>query len=356
MDDEKDLKRALKKQQIFEEMLYALGAHTDISLNARIVRVFQVLAMLRFPLVGVSHIALLLFSSHLSPQRRSLQCYDVSLMTPALIPQNSLFVDGAFEKNLFKSTEQAITTEALKKYGSFIETNSAFWENKNIQLLLPLKTNERALGFVGLGKKDEGEFSENDKKFLRSYLEAVKLYLSGALSHEEVLKDTVTQLYSEAHFIKEKNKLFKEVGKGCAIESHSFILCEIENFENLIKQNGILFRDNLMKELTHIFILFTGDPNLLTRYYQNKFLLVLENLSFKETLFLIERLKRFIDAYTFTSKEESLHVTSLFSFYRYSGKKRIFLDIINEIQKNLDRIRISGIHKVAFAHDFGEVE
>lgn len=355
MDDEKDLKRALKKQQIFEEMLYALGAHTGISLDARIVRVFQVLAMLRFPLVGVSNIVLFLFSSPLSPQRRTLQCYDVSLITPALKPQNSLFVDGAFEKNLFKSTEQAITTEDLKKYGSFIETNSAFWENKNIQLLLPLKTNERALGLVGLGKAEE-EFSEDDIKFLRSYLEAVKLYLSGAVSHEEILKDTVTQLYSEAHFIKEKNKLFKEVGKWCAIESLSFILCEIENFDDLVKQNGILFRDNLMKELTHIFILFTADPISLTRYYQNKFLLVLENLSFKETFFLIERLKRFIDSYAFTGKEESLHVTSLFSFYRYSGRKRIFLDIINEVQKNLDRIRTSGAHKVAFAHDFGEME
>lgn len=356
MDNEKDLKRALQKLQLFRDMLDALGAHTNISLKERIVRVYQVLALIGHPLVGVKHIVLLLFSYNISPERRSLQCHEVTtLITPNLIPQNSFFVDGAFEKNVFKSTEKTIPIDALKKYGSFIETNNSFWKNKNIQLLIPLKTSERVLGFVGLGK-DEGDFSDDDINFLCSYVEAVKLYLSGALSHEEVLKDTITRLYSEAQFIKEKNERFKEVGKGCSIESLSIILCEIENLEELIKENGILFRNNLLKELTHIFILFTEDPMVLTRYFQNKFLLILENLSFKETLFLIERLKRFIDTYTFSGKDGSLYVTSLFSFYRYSGKKKVFLDIINDIQKNLDRIRNSDNHKIAFAHYFEENE
>ncbi|MBU2513757.1 GGDEF domain-containing protein [bacterium] len=334
MDEIKELKRQLKKYQIFEEMLDALSRSNELSLQSRTQTTCRVLSLLASPLINIPHVSFLLFH----PDQLALQCFDIRLIGSEFGILNTLFVNNHFHNNLIGSLKPYYTKPTLKEAGFFTETNHDFWKVKSLDVFIPLKLEHRFLGFVGLGK-DDASISEGEIKFLIAFVSPIALYLGSVAEHEDSKIDPLTGLMTDTYFLKSKQELFEKIRSDEHTDGLFLILCRINNLDRLKEQYEDEIINALILDFCALLNLLTGNSNAVTRFNQTQFLIIPSNTSLRSVFLLIESVRRQAKDLLLGITSDPIELNLLFSFYKYSGEELSFFDILNTLQAELGNLQ-----------------
>ena len=144
-----------------------------------------------------------------------------------------------------------------------------------------------------------------EKKYLLSFYNITHLEEEKAEIMKESEIDPLTQVYNRVKI----NETFKKViYQTSYVSGYSFsiILLDIDHFKAINDEYGHSVGDKVLKELARLINMNLRKNDLFARWGGEEFIVIAERSSLRETLILAERLRRYIDNYSF---EVVKHVT-----------------------------------------------
>ncbi len=109
--------------------------------------------------------------------------------------------------------------------------------------------------------------------------------------------DRVTKLFSRKHMIRDlQHKIYDLKRYGFKF---SAILFDIDNFKNINNRFGHKFGDEVLNEISQKVLRSTRKTDVLGRYENDTFILLLPNLKLKESLIVAEKLRDSVSAMRF---------------------------------------------------------
>ncbi|MEK7434231.1 MAG: diguanylate cyclase [Cyanobacteriota bacterium] len=207
-------------------------------------------------------------------------------------------IDQEDERKLI-ATNFALDTSQLSLYHSLIHLNL----NKiNVSLLMPLCYNNNFLGFVTLGRRKEGYYSEHEKfsfTLITSYLSRLVYYSdsyiesSGKTAEEMVLKNLIEPL-SGVYVKSYIEKRFKEQMKESIRykKAESIVLVKVNNLDYIRENYGQQLVNKMIHDTANFISEFIRkDVDLIGKYSEDTFLILLSSTAFNGALIFADKLR-----------------------------------------------------------------
>lgn len=202
------------------------------------------------------------------------------------------------EKRLI-ATNFSIDEKNLSLYQCFFPFNST---QIIIKLLMPLSYNNNFLGFVTLGEKHIGEYTDSEKFIFTlavNYLARIVYYSdsyiesSGKTAEEMCMKNLIEPLssvYVKSYIEQRLKEQIKESIRYSIEES--IVLVKLNNFESIRKKYGQQIINKILNDSGEFIYTFVRkDVDLVGKYSDDSFIILLLSTGFDGALIFSDRLK-----------------------------------------------------------------
>ncbi len=173
--------------------------------------------------------------------------------------------------------------------------------NSNLELLFPIKSRDKLIGILALGKKQRGTlYSHDDIELVRVMasqagiiIENAQLY---ALAEERANTDGLTGLYNHRHF---HQRLEQEIARGSRFGTvFSLIMLDIDLFKAYNDIYGHLAGDEVLQKIGGYIDSSTRSIDLSFRYGGEEFAIILPETRLDDAYRVAERIRKTIESQT----------------------------------------------------------
>jgi len=160
---------------------------------------------------------------------------------------------------------------------------------------LPLRFKEKTIGVLNLAdKKNNSPFTSDDQEVLSSFIDQATVILVRTTSLRKAKQDSVTDpltgLYNPT-FI--KKRLNEELSRSIRYNIPlTFIIASLDNFATGKKNGSQAHKDHLVKEMARILNTSLRDIDVVGRFGEKEFCIILPSTPMKESVNVAERIKR----------------------------------------------------------------
>jgi len=150
-----------------------------------------------------------------------------------------------------------------------IENEVGFFENIETLIAIPLNLNDYQGILYAMQSKYQQLINENQKKFIRTLANQIRVSIRNALNHHKVKRlsvtDGLTNLYNHSYFHKQLQQK-----KG---EKYSVAIMDIDNFKDFNDQYGHQAGDQVLRELSKILKAEIRADDIVARYGGEEFVI-----------------------------------------------------------------------------------
>ena len=222
---------------------------------------------------------------------------------------------------------------------------------------LPLIADREAVGVLKvkttiLPSEDGGRKIEERIKELQEHLTAfssiLSLSIKTPLLYSKSITDGLTQLYTKRHLLNELPLYFEIAARH--IEPFSMLMFDVDHFKKINDTYGHLTGDTVLKEVANLLQQTTKKTSSAYRYGGEEIAVILPGSSKEEAFAFAERLRKKIEAHTFsTSNGEKINVTISCGVSEYEKSMRDFKDIIIKADNALYQAKENGRNQSVMA-------
>ena len=206
------------------------------------------------------------------------------------------------------------------------------------------------LGELSLGYEIQKEYIKLLKDISDRELALTALKLEMKLGMDNLRKkisiDPLTGAYSRSFVEKTAEDWLKEARqRGCTV---TCMAIDIDNFKTINDKYGHLFGDEVIKQVSNVFLRNIGEGDILGRYGGDEFILLSKGISLEAAISTAERLLRAVRSLKLNRDEESVTVTISVGISDNSGGDiASFSQLFDAADKRLYEAKRSGRNTVA---------
>ncbi|HOJ50093.1 MAG TPA: GGDEF domain-containing protein [Spirochaetota bacterium] len=269
-----------------------------------------------------------------------------------------------FELSEYKGIENMDINNILKiesndPFLDFVyKTKKSFEYNKgmselidkiNPKIIVPLISKNSLVGFMALGEKYSGDFTDDDMEFLDRFSVITANAIENSLLYTLATKDTKTGLYLHHYFLARlKEEIYKSKRYS---EVFSLVMIDIDHFKRINDNYGHQAGDYVLEKLGKIILNYVRISDIPSRFGGEEFSVLLPNTDEKGAFNFAERLRVIIENTEFIFKADIIPVTASFGVVEFSSlwDER---DIIENADKALYLAKHSGRNNVKKYSDY----
>lgn len=186
-----------------------------------------------------------------------------------------------------------------------IENEIEFFGKTNTLIAIPINLNDYQGVLYALQSKYTQLINENQRKFIRTLANQIKVSIRNALNHKKVKKlsvtDGLTKLYNHSYF---HEKLQNKRG-----EEYSVAILDIDNFKEFNDKYGHQAGDEILRKLSECLKNELRDDDIVARYGGEEFIIYF-NITDKDLLSkILTRLSQTIRSLSVIFEEKILKIT-----------------------------------------------
>ena len=252
---------------------------------------------------------------------------------------NKMFVfkaDTEDKELIFKVDEKSV----FQEHTYTLEPKKEEW----ISYTKLLKHNNATIGEIEFIFQ---ELSKKEKKFLDIFIEKILIPFSISFKkeisyenlREKSITDSLTLLYNREYMNEVLNdEMFNAKQKRIPL---SIAMIDIDHFKKINDTYGHITGDCVLKELATIFKKETRKSDIVIRYGGEEFLMVMPLTDKAGAFSKIDRIRKFIQEYTFCEKNEKIHLTISAGVMQYNNLDSV-KTFIQYVDKNLYIAKTEG--------------
>ncbi len=214
------------------------------------------------------------------------------------------------------------------------------------ELIMPLIYNNDLQGFITLGYKSSKEsYSKSDIYLLNKLTVDTVLAIEDSLIYEKTFTDSLTGLFIQQYFnkrLKEEIKLPENQGPI------SLLMIDVDYFEGIREKHGYAMGDEVLKEISEVIKNKARFGNLIARYSEKQFALLLPNTSRPEALAAANDLRMKIRELTFGHDDKTTVSIGIGCFG--DTEDLDYEDLIKQAENALYIAKLKGKDRVEYLH------
>lgn len=193
------------------------------------------------------------------------------------------------------------------EFPAFSKAKLGRYKSKSF-IIAPIKNKEHTLGVINITeRKESGVFDDDDLKLVSLItpvlvLQMEKIQLLGRMESLSI-KDSLTGLFNHRYF---QEHLVEEVGRAQRYRRHlSLIILDIDNFQKYNENYGYSMGDKVLVQLANIFVENLRKVDIIARYAQEEFAVILPDTKRKQAAIAAEKLRDKVNSAVFVERRDS---------------------------------------------------
>lgn len=211
-------------------------------------------------------------------------------------------------------------------------------------LIIPLISDNIPIGTLIAGGTSPALFSKDQQALLEVVAGQIATRIDLAKTHEQIQHmatiDGLTGLVNHRTF---QNGLAKMIARASRQQTTlTLILCDIDHFKKVNDNYGHPFGDEVLRHVSRILKEAVRSVDLAARYGGEEFTLVLENADADGGVKLAERIRKDIEALSFTCEGQEVRVTMSFGISSFPDSASDQATLISQADQALYSCKESG--------------
>lgn len=186
-----------------------------------------------------------------------------------------------------------------------IENRADIFEEIQTLIAIPINLNDYQGILYAMQSKYQQLINENQKKFIRTLANQIRVSIRNALNHHKVkrlsITDGLTKLYNHSYF---HQQLAEKEGK-----KYSIAIMDIDNFKDFNDKYGHQAGDQVLRKLSKLLKSELREDDIIARYGGEEFIIYFNLVDEKILSKVIERLMKKIRKMEVSFEEQNLNVT-----------------------------------------------
>jgi len=220
-----------------------------------------------------------------------------------------LKLDQVYTYKTMYTSHQPLICNDTRKDPNWVPIRNSEWIRSYVGA--PIQMADKVIGFINLGAKEPGFFSEKSAEWLQAFANHAALAIENASLFERLeflaIKDGLTGLNNQRHFEEIANREIQR-----SIRYHkplSLIMMDIDHFKLVNDQYGHQAGDQALQLLAKIFTDTLRKMDIISRYGGEEFTILLPETSLESALQVAERLREAIASTPLALAEGEVHLT-----------------------------------------------
>jgi len=239
--------------------------------------------------------------------------------------------------------------DAKRKIKPIIASNIKFPKLQRV-MIYPLGFEDRVLGALMLGYKDEGP-DDYEKRIIEILTNQASISISNATLFEQVQRmattDGLTGVYNHRHFQEKFNEILMRAERYN--EKFSLILIDIDFFKKVNDTYGHQVGDIVLKKVAQTLQQAARKVDIVARYGGEEFAIICVNDDKRNAAKLAERIRKEIENLTIVFEGGKLKVTASFGVASFPEDGKDKVTIVESADKALYEAKHSGRNRVIIA-------
>ncbi len=239
--------------------------------------------------------------------------------------------------------------DAKKKIKPIIATNIKFPKLQRV-IIYPLGFEDRVLGALMLGYKDEGP-DDYEKRIIEILTNQACVSISNATLFEQVQRmattDGLTGVYNHRHFQEKFNEILMRAERYN--EKFSLILIDIDFFKKVNDTYGHQVGDIVLKKVAQTLQQVARKVDIVARYGGEEFAIICVNDDKRNSAKLAERIRKEIENLTIVFEGGKLKVTASLGVASFPEDGKDKVSIVESADRALYEAKHSGRNRVVIA-------
>jgi len=239
--------------------------------------------------------------------------------------------------------------DAKKKIKPIIASNIKFPKLQRV-IIYPLGFEDRVLGALMLGYKDEGP-DDYEKRIIEILTNQACISISNATLFEQVQRmattDGLTGVYNHRHFQEKFNEVLMRAERYN--EKFSLILIDIDFFKKVNDTYGHQVGDIVLKKVAQTLQQVARKVDIVARYGGEEFAIICVNDDKRNAAKLAERIRKEIENLTIVFEGGKLKVTASLGVASFPEDGKDKVTIVESADKALYEAKHSGRNRVVIA-------
>ena len=214
-------------------------------------------------------------------------------------------------------------------------------------IIVPLRTDKGVGGLVLLPPKQESEtYSLLDIQYITQIVRFASIAIENANLYWQATTDRMTKLFSHHYF---QQNLEDEIARAHRYGTTlSLIMFDIDHFKKFNDTYGHLQGDLIIKEIAKILRASVRTIDFTARYGGEEFAVILPEVNLKGAVVVAERIRRTIEAHSFSGEEGPLFVTVSIGVAEFKpARMRSASQLIADADKALYQSKEMGRNRVS---------
>lgn len=259
--------------------------------------------------------------------------------------------EGLLEPFQILSPQNAFIQEVEKQEQPFFyqETPNSVFETIHPTFVVPLKAQEQLLGFLLLGQKYYGSYTQEDVLFLKKFALIATHSLKNALLYSLTSLDPQTGLYLKSYFSHRlKEKIYDYTRYQ---EKFSLVLIHLDFLENIVKSYDFKATTFILEQTGKIILNFIRETDLPCRFKENQIIIILPDTSEAGAMLFAQRLYNSLKEEPYLYQNKNLPIDFSVGVAEYS-QTIAEKEILEQVQKALSLTYEDQENKVCAYSDY----
>lgn len=211
---------------------------------------------------------------------------------------------------------------------------------------VPIKVDNRLLGFILIQHQEKDYFSKDHATFLSSLANHVGVAIENNILYNQIkesaYKDGLTGIFNKRYFFDTL-----EAVPNLSEMNYSIIMIDIDNFKRVNDTYGHPYGDIVLKKVASIVKNATRPNDIVARYGGEEIIIYFHNFINKEKLFQrVDAIRAEIEATVIEGEGNSSSVTASFGAYVKENESLSLNEMIKKADDNLYICKRTGKNKV----------
>ncbi|WP_069999416.1 sensor domain-containing diguanylate cyclase [Cellulosilyticum sp. I15G10I2] len=233
-----------------------------------------------------------------------------------------------------------------------INSNKPIYETQNAEesvfscLGVPIKVDNRAVGFILIQHKEKDYFSKDHATFLSSLANHVGVAIENNLLYtqikESAYRDGLTGIFNKRYFF-ETLEAIPHLDE----QNYTLVMIDLDNFKVINDTYGHPYGDAVLKKVSSIIKSGTRPNDIVARYGGEEMIIFFYNFTDKTKVFQrVEAIRREIEKTVIRDEGISSSVTASFGVYVKVDESLSLNDVLKKADENLYVCKRTGKNKV----------
>jgi diguanylate cyclase (GGDEF)-like protein len=202
-----------------------------------------------------------------------------------------------------------------------INSNEPLYTNQNGEgvyscLGVPVKVDNRSLGFIMIQHKEKGYFTKDHAIFLSSIANHIGVAIENNVLYKQIresaYRDGLTEIFNKRYFFETLNN-----NPNLNELNYSMVMVDIDDFKAINDTYGHTYGDIILKQIAHIVKNATRSNDIVARYGGDEIIIFLNNFTDREKVQnRVEKMRKEIEEIAVPAEEDkTISVTASFGVY-----------------------------------------